>query len=149
GGAAGLGDFFSGVVSSARNVLNYTTYYQMKERAGLVGSKGVNPLLRDIQKNHPKLRIHVVGHSFGGRLVAAIVAGEDVSKLLNVSSMSLLQAAFSHHAFSSDFDGKGSHGFFLRVIQNKAISGPVAITHTDNDKAVGVAYPLASLLAGQ
>jgi len=149
GGAAGLGDFFSGVISSARNTLNYTTYYQMKERAGLVGSKGVNPLLRDIRKKHPNLRIHVVGHSFGGRLVAAIVAGEDISKILNVSSMSLLQAAFSHHAFSSDFDGKGSHGFFLRVIQNAAISGPVAITHTENDKAVGVAYPLASLLAGQ
>src|SRR6185312_16264435 len=97
----------------------------------------------------PNLRIHVVGHSFGGRLVTAIIAGEDVSQLLNVSSMSLLQAAFSHHAFSGDFDGKGSHGFFLRVIQNNAISGPVAITHTENDKAVGVAYPLASLLAGQ
>ena len=40
GGAAGLGSFFSGVVSAARNLLNFTTYYQMKERAGIVGRDG-------------------------------------------------------------------------------------------------------------
>ena len=34
GGAAGLGSFFSGITSAARNLLNFTTYYQMKERAG-------------------------------------------------------------------------------------------------------------------
>ncbi|HWW80407.1 MAG TPA: hypothetical protein VNY82_12480, partial [Steroidobacteraceae bacterium] len=35
--AEGLGEFFSGSLSAARNILNYTTYYQMKERAGVVG----------------------------------------------------------------------------------------------------------------
>ena len=46
GGAAGIGQFFSGIKSGALNLLNLTTYYQMKERAGLVGSKGVNSLLK-------------------------------------------------------------------------------------------------------
>ena len=31
----------------------------------------------------------------------------------------------------------------------QAIKGPLIITHTTSDKAVGMAYPLASLLAGQ
>lgn len=149
GTAAGLGDFFSGVLSGARNILNYTTYYQMKERAGRVGSAGLNPLLRSVAAAHPQVRLHLVGHSFGGRLVAATVAGPDDANVLNVASMSLLQAAFSHYGFSNDWDGKGAQGFFRRVIAAKAVAGPVIITCTAMDKAVGAAYPIASLLANQ
>jgi hypothetical protein len=149
GEAAGLADFFSGPISAARNVLNYTTYYQMKERAGLVGSQGVNPWLRTVREKYPELRIHVIGHSFGCRLVTATIAGKDEHSVVKVNSMSLLQAAFSHHAFSANWNGKGGQGFYLRVVQQSAVSGPVVITCTVNDKAVGVAYPIASLLAGQ
>jgi hypothetical protein len=149
GSAAGLGSFFSGVFSGARNILNYTTYYQMKERAGRVGAAGVNPLLRAVTAKHPKIRMHVVGHSFGGRLIAATVAGSDAASMLKVSSMSLLQAAFSHYGFSGDWDGKGAAGFFRRVIDKEAVAGPVIITCTQMDKAVGAAYPIASLLANQ
>ena len=39
GGAAGIGDFFSGIGAAARRLLNYATYYQMKERAGQVGAR--------------------------------------------------------------------------------------------------------------
>jgi hypothetical protein len=34
GQAAGIGDWFSGIKAGALNLLNYTTYYQMKERVG-------------------------------------------------------------------------------------------------------------------
>ena len=71
GGAAGIGDTFSGVLAGARNLLNYATYYLMKERAGDVGRGGVNGVLRDLKKVRPDLRLHLVGHSFGGRLVTA------------------------------------------------------------------------------
>jgi hypothetical protein len=91
----------------------------------------------------------VIGHSFGGRVVTASVAGKDDNSVVTVNSMSLLQSAFSHHAFSSDWDGHGSKGFYLRVVQKQAVSGPTVITCTVNDKAVGIAYPIASLLAGQ
>jgi pimeloyl-ACP methyl ester carboxylesterase len=149
GGAAGLGEFFSGIGSAARNLLNYTTYYQMKARAGLVGSRGVNPLLREIAAAHPQLRIHLVGHSFGGRLVAATAAGESDAALLKVRSLSLLQAAFSHYGFARNWDGKNNDGFFRRVVRGGAVAGPTVITCTPNDKAVGVAYPLATLVGGR
>ena len=149
GSAAGLTDFFSGILSGARNILNFTTYYQMKERAGRVGTEGVNPLLRNVLARHPKIRVHLVGHSFGARLVAAAVAGTDDASVLNVASMSLLQAAFSHYGFSGDWNGKGAKGFFRRVLDKSAVAGPVIITCTEMDKAVGAAYPIASLLANQ
>ena len=47
----------------------------MKERAGKVGRGGVNPLLREIRAAAPDLRVHLVGHSFGGRLVTAAAMG--------------------------------------------------------------------------
>jgi hypothetical protein len=149
GSALGIGDFFSGIGSAARNVLNLTTYYQMKERAGRVGSTALNPILRAVAKENPALRIHLVGHSFGGRLVTATAAGASAATVFKAHSMSLLQAAFSHYGFAKNWDQKNHDGFFRRVVEKQAIKGPVIITHTVSDKAVGMAYPLASLLAGQ
>ncbi len=152
GGAAGLGDVFGGVISGVRNALNLVTYYQMKARAGQVGAQGLNPVLRGIAAQFPALRLHLVGHSFGGRLVTAATAGADASTLCPVASLSLLQAAFSHYGFAQNWDGKksgGQDGFFRRVVVNKAVRGPVIATCTANDKAVGLAYPLASMLAQQ
>ena len=62
--------------------------------------------------------------------------------------MSLLQAAFSHYGFSQKWDD-ANDGAFRRVVTGHAVAGPTIITCTDNDKAVGLAYPIASLLAGQ
>jgi len=147
GGAAGLGSMFKGFTSAARNLLNFTTYYQMKERAGLVGSGGVNDVLRKIRAKAANLKLHLVGHSFGGRLVAAAALGPGGKAPLRIDSMTLLQAAFSHNGFGQKFDKKND-GFFRKVVSEARVSGPVVITCTENDKAVGTAYPLASLLSG-
>ena len=148
GGAAGLGSFFSGIKSAARNLLNYTTYYQMKERAGIVGQLGVNPLIRKIQAQASGIKLHLIGHSFGGRLVTAAAIGPDNQQPLKVNTMTLLQAAFSHNGFAQKFDGNHD-GFFRKVVSENRVSGPIVITCTENDKAVGIAYPLASLISGQ
>jgi hypothetical protein len=148
GAAAGIGSFFSGIISGARNALNLTTYYQMKERAGLVGLKGVNPVLRKIREKQPNIRLHLIGHSFGGRLVTAAAAGPDAQPAMKVNTMTLLQAAFSHYGFAQNYEPK-KNGFFRRVVEGKLVQGPILITFTRNDRAVGLAYPAASLLAGQ
>ncbi|MEX1078297.1 MAG: hypothetical protein WED09_04235 [Homoserinimonas sp.] len=148
GSAAGLGEFLSGIKAGARNLLNYATFFSMKQRAGTVGERGVNALLGDIAQDHPDLRIHLVGHSFGARLVTAATAGPNKGSALAPRSLTLLQAAFSHNGFGENFDGKGGNGGFRRVVSAGLVRGPIVITHTRNDKAVGVAYPLASLIAG-
>jgi hypothetical protein len=146
GRAAGLGSVFDKAKVGARNLLNFVTYYQMKERAGQVGSTGVDPVLREVRGAAPRIRLHLVGHSFGGRLVTAAANAADPG---GVATLTLLQAAFSHHGFSSDFDGKGGRGLFCDVVATGKVGGPVLITHTANDKAVGLAYALASRMAGQ
>jgi hypothetical protein len=148
GAAAGLGQLFSGAKAGADRLLNFLTYYQMKERAGAVGRNGVNALVRRIRAQAPNLKLHLIGHSFGGRLVTATTLGPDGQPPVKVNTLTLLQAAFSHNGFGAKFDGKHD-GFFRRVVASGQVTGPTLITCTKNDTAVGIAYPLASLLAGQ
>jgi hypothetical protein len=144
GGAAGLNDFFGGIIGAARRLANFTTYFQTKVRAGVVGSTGVASLVRRLRQAHPPARIHLVGHSFGGRLVTATAAGLDPDT--PGVTLTLLQAAYSHNGLASRFDGVHD-GFFRDVIALRRVSGPIVITHTKNDRAVGIAYPLASRIA--
>lgn len=148
GGAAGIGDIFGGIKGGAMSLLNLVTYYKMKDRAGVVGASGLNPALRAIRERFPALRLHLIGHSFGGRVVTSAVAGASAGTRARIDSLSLLQAAFSHHAFSGRFD-RNKQGFFRSVVTEGCVRGPIIISHTRNDKAVGVAYALASRLAGQ
>jgi hypothetical protein len=137
-GAAGLGELLSGFKAAALNVLNFTTYFEMKARAGTVGKNGVAPLIDGLAPGVQ--RIHLVGHSFGGRVVAAAAANSTTDK---IRSLNLLQTAFSHNGFS-----RRMSGFFRTVVDKKRVNGPILVTHTKNDKAVGVAYPLASRISG-
>lgn len=141
GGAAGLS--LGGFLRAARNLLNLTTYYTMKDRAGTVGSNGIATTLEALQAELPNARLHLVGHSFGGRAATAAAHATQA----NVHSLSLLQAAFSHFGMATNFDGSGRNGAFWGVPER--LSGPVIVTHTRNDKAVGLAYAVASRLARQ
>jgi hypothetical protein len=143
GHAAGLSDVFSGIKAAAWRLLNYATYYQMKERAGVVGA-GLNTLLAEVRDLRPDLRIHLIGHSFGARVVTAATDGRAA---IRPASLSLLQGAFSHNGFTARFDGR-SDGFFRNVVSMGKVAGPIVVTHTINDQAVGLAYPVASRISG-
>ena len=138
GGAAGLVEFFSGFKAAAINLLNYTTYYEMKTRSGTVGKSGVAPLIDKLASQVE--RMHLIGHSFGCRVVTSAALNSKTDK---IKSMALIQAAFSQNGFS-----RSEHGFYRAVVDNHRIKGPVLITHTPNDRAVGLAYPLASRISG-
>lgn len=154
GGPVGAGttgqaaNIFGSILNGARNALNMTTYYTMKERAGTVGENGLAPLVQKIREAQPGLRVHLAGHSFGGRLVTACVHALPKGAAHRVHSLFLMQAAFSHYGMAQKYDGT-SNGLFRSVIGDKKVEGPVYITYTAKDKAVGLAYPLASRLGGQ
>jgi hypothetical protein len=146
GGAASFRDVLGGVKSGFLNLLNYATYYLMKARAGTVGVTGVEPLIEKLRGARPELRIHMIGHSFGCRLVAAAVNALPERPELLPDTVTLLQGAFSHNGFA--LKGDADRGAFRDVIEKKKVRGAITITHTRNDKAVGTAYPIASRING-
>jgi hypothetical protein len=148
GGAAGFRDVLGGIKSGFLNFLNYTTYYLMKARAGDVGVKGVAPLIQKLRGSRGDLRIHLIGHSFGCRLASAAINALPEQEEFRPDTTLLLQGAFSHNGFAKDDEGEVGRGVFRDVIDQKKVRGPILITHTRNDKAVGTAYPIASRING-
>ncbi|WP_418956171.1 alpha/beta hydrolase [Streptomyces tritici] len=130
----------------AEEALRQATYYTMKRRAGTVGERGLGPLLGGLARSAPALRIHLVGHSMGARLVAFALRGLP-SGARNVKSVTLLQGAFSHYAFASSLPHDRDASGALRDMQRR-VDGPVVACYSRHDTALGVIYPLASRLSG-
>ncbi|MFJ7958665.1 serine-threonine protein kinase [Streptomyces sp. NPDC096319] len=137
----GLGRYWKG----AREALRQATYYLMKKRAGQVGEHGLGPLLGQVARAAPGLRVHLVGHSMGARLVAYALRGLPAGAR-PVASVTLLQGAFSHYAFAARLPHDPGRSGALRDLQNR-VRGPVVACHSRHDTALGVMYPLASRLA--
>jgi pimeloyl-ACP methyl ester carboxylesterase len=122
----------------------------MKARAGVVGRKGLAPVLTELRVSpaRPGPRVHLVGHSFGGRLVSFALAGFPSADASPVASLVLVQAAFSHYAFSTEKDNPFGKEGALRPYVDR-VHGPLVATWSEFDWAVGRWYPKASALARQ
>ncbi|MFB7371001.1 alpha/beta hydrolase [Streptomyces sp. NPDC056222] len=129
----------------AREALRQATYYTMKRRSGTVGERGLGPLLGELARSSPGLRIHLVGHSMGARLVSFALRGLPAD-VRNVASVTLLQGAFSHYAFAARLPHDPGRGGALRDLQRR-VDGPVVACYSRHDTALRVIYPLASRLA--
>ena len=147
GGAQSIGSFFGSIAGRVGQFLNLTTWYQMKDRAGKVGASGAAQAVRAVKASRPGLKIHLVGHSLGGRLMAACAKSLCTGPQLQPDSLTLLEAAFSHYGFSPD-NGKGTAGFFRDVVAQSIVKGPLISTFSFQDTVVGKAYAVASRLAG-
>ncbi|WP_306319405.1 MULTISPECIES: serine-threonine protein kinase [unclassified Streptomyces] len=122
----------------AHELLRQATYFAMKRRAGKVGQTGLGPALGRIAEEAPGVRVHLVGHSFGARLVSFALAGLPKAAR-NVKSVTLLQGAFSHYAFAPRGALNG---------RQARVDGPMVACFSRYDTALSVMYPLASRLAG-
>lgn len=134
-----LGAIFSGPRAAVARALNVLTYYEMKTRAGIVGAALGGRVLPGLHVSAGK-SLHLVGHSFGARLVTAAASALPAHAPFAFSSLTLLQGAFSHNGLSAQ-----ASGAFANVIGRP--SGPIAITHTHNDHACTYWYALASRLS--
>ena len=149
--AQGIGNPFTGLWSGAREVLRTMSYYEMKNRAGVVGQNGLGPLLASLSGPDGPPRIHLMGHSFGARLVSYTLAGLPANRTGSASpvkSLTLIQGAFSHFTFASSlmFDPSRAGGL---AADGSRVDGPLLATFSAADRAVGWWYPAASMLAGQ
>ncbi|MFF3090326.1 serine-threonine protein kinase [Streptomyces nojiriensis] len=141
-----LGGGLRGLWGGAKELLRQAAYYKMKKRAGVVGERGLGPVLAQLAAARPALRFHLIGHSFGARVVSfSLRAVPDRARY--VKSVTLLQGAFSHYAFADRLPHDKGNGGALRGLQRR-VDGPVVACHSAHDSALKVFYPLASRMAG-
>ncbi|MFD3540295.1 serine-threonine protein kinase [Streptomyces sp. NPDC058662] len=132
--------------NGAKELLRQATFYRMKKRAGVIGERGLGPVLARLADERPALRVHLVGHSFGARVVSFSLRAVP-SGARYVKSLTLLQGAFSHYAFADRLPHDQGRGGALGGLQRR-VDGPVVACHSAHDTALGVFYPLACRTAG-
>jgi hypothetical protein len=115
------------------------SFWMMKDRARRFGEGSIAEAVVRWQK--PGVRLHLMGHSFGC-LVACGVASRLPSP---ADSLVLVQGAMSHWSFAVDAAGTGQHGYYAGL----RVAGPVCVTRSVHDRAVGWLYPFAAGVTGQ
>jgi hypothetical protein len=144
-----FGAFSLGGVLAPLRVLSFWT---MKRRARVFGESGAAELLRRLQDAVPDGRFHLMGHSFGCIVASAAIAGGAGQPALarGVDSLALVQGAMSLWSFCDDIPVRpGQSGYFHRVVGESLVRGPVLVTTSIHDRAVGVFYPLGAGVRGQ
>jgi subtilisin family serine protease len=149
-GAAGFDRAYGRVWDGIQMVARQQSYWKMKHRAAVVGQQGLGPLIGRLLEQHPHLGVHLVGHSFGARLVSYSLRGLDpsVGGRPPVRGVTLLQGAFSHFAFARTLPFDVTRSGALSGEQAK-VSGKVVACYSRHDDAVGMMYPLASFIRRQ
>ncbi|MFI0258027.1 serine-threonine protein kinase [Streptomyces sp. NPDC017056] len=141
-----FGDGLKRMWNGAKEFLRQGAYYATKRRAGVVGQLGLGPALGKLVRSAPGTRIHLIGHSFGARLVSYALRGMPAG-VTGVKSVTLLQGAFSHYAFAARLPHDPDHGGALNGVQQR-VDGPMVACFSRHDSALGMLYPLASKLSG-
>jgi hypothetical protein len=121
--------------------LRVFSFWTMKARAGVVGT-GLGPLINKMKEANSSLRIHLVGHSFGAKLLTSAVYSMAGPAPL-VDSLLLFQGAFSQFAFSRHVPGLPSAvGPYVNIIEGGLVANPVAVIYSQMDLANKNLYPL-------
>ncbi len=97
-----------------RNAIRGASVWLMKDRAGKVGTAAVGPLVREALSGSDA-KVHLVGHSFGAKVVLSAVATAPVPR--PVHSMLLLQPAVNHLCFAEAGGGEPAGGY--RVVLDR------------------------------
>ncbi len=120
-----------------RWIVRVATVLLMKTRAGVVG-KGVAGLVERILAL-PGPRLHLVGHSYGAKVVMSALAAKPPPR--PAEAVMLLQPAVSHLCFAED-TGDGRPGGFRRALDH--IRKPLLVTWSRNDLPLRRLFHLAA-----
>ncbi|MGD0456001.1 MAG: hypothetical protein ABSB69_20640 [Solirubrobacteraceae bacterium] len=126
-----------------RNLFRVLTVWAMKDRAGVVGTLGVGPALKEMLESSKdaETRFHLIGHSFGARLLMAAIGRSTTGKLPRaVNSLLLLQPAVNYLCFSASLPHGGCGGF--RTVLD-SVRQPVLSTFSRHDVPLTKTFHLA------
>lgn len=140
-------------------VLEVPSYYRIRERVDVVAAHGLEPLLGALQaalaQAHPPeaVRLHLVGHSFGGRMLVRTLERMQVHgtlvpflQSLGTVNVVLINAAIGPSQFDwlqraiAQAKGSGKPGRFTEETDAYLYN-----VHSFQDDANRALYPLASL----
>ncbi|CDX51558.1 conserved hypothetical protein [Mesorhizobium plurifarium] len=122
-----------------RDFVRLASLFQMKDRAGRVGSRGVAVLLRNVL-SAAQGGVHVFGHSFGAKVVlSALCAPEPLPR--QPSSLLLLQPAISHLSFADTVPGRTGSGGYRTALS--LVKSPVFTTYSSMDFPLHNVFHLA------
>ncbi|MCU0649086.1 MAG: hypothetical protein MUF00_13885 [Gemmatimonadaceae bacterium] len=143
--------FSGGIMGALLSPLRQLSFWQMKKRARVVGETGGHALLAALRAaGGNALRLHLMGHSFGCIVVSSMLRGTDTSHPVRAASVILVQGALSLWSFAKQLpDDAREAGWFRPVVDAARIEGPLVITTSKFDTAVGKLYPAAAGVAGQ
>lgn len=142
--AAGIGDVLKAL--DPRNLVKPFTVWQMKDRSGKVGANGVSRLLQTIlgklgqQPNSARTRVHLLGHSFGCKVVMTALSTLPKG-LPKVHSALLLQPAVSQYAFSANVPRRNAPGGFVPALDR--VERPIVATFSRHDKPLHDMFHIA------
>ncbi len=114
-------------------------FWVMKRRAGQVGERLAREYLAPLTDGIGPPRIHLVGHSFGAKLLTSTVLGG-----VRPRSLTLLQGAFSAFAFAGDIPGAARPGYYHPVLADGQIGGPIVVLRSIHDRALSLLYAAAT-----
>ncbi|MBC9713021.1 hypothetical protein H9Y04_10620 [Streptomyces sp. TRM66268-LWL] len=139
---AGRGELWRGAHELLRQAVGHT----FRRRAGVIGTYGLAPVLARLVDNVPGVRIHLVGHGFGARLVAYALRNQPEGSR-TVASMVLLQPALSHFAFADHMPHQMRGGGALAGSEQR-LTGPILCCYSHHDLELGLMHPLATRMIG-
>jgi hypothetical protein len=112
------------------------SFWTMKRRAGDIGERLGRESLASLWRtlSHP-IRLHLVGHSFGAKLVTSAVLGGAPAY-----SLTLLLGAFSAFAFAPNVPRYRRPGFYCRLLAERRVERPIVVLRSDHDTALATFY---------
>src|SRR5688572_26948806 len=137
-GPQAAGGFLDKVLQfDPRDLVRSFTVWQMKDRAGVVGGNGVSKLLQSmlacVAGLKPKSRIHLIGHSYGCKVVLSALCHPNKLEQ-NVASVLLLQPAVSHLCFAAQVSTTNKPGGYHEAL-NRVLM-PILSTFSSHDFAL-------------
>ena len=140
-GRTGAGPAAAGALDllDPRNLVRVSTVLLMKDRAGRVGGAGVATLLGDVL-GAGSAPVHLVGHSYGGKVVLSALCRMPAGAR-PVESVLLLQPAMSYLCFAAQVPGLNRPGGYRPAFGR--CRQPILTTFSSHDVPLGTMFHLA------
>lgn len=122
-----------------RDIVRAFTVYKMKDRAGVVGSAGVGPLLQGVLEASPAAKVHLIGHSYGCKVLLSALCRDPLPR--KVESALLLEPAVNYLCFARQVPKMGKPGGY-RAALDRTVQ-PMLSTFSSRDIALHDLFHLA------